>query len=211
MSEHPLNKRSYATSARLYDPVIEPLVGRLRIAGLALYPPRKGISVLDVGCGTGMHLSLYKRVGCKTFGIDLSPAMLSVARGRLDRLTLGDGSRMPYPDQSFDLVTTMLMFHEMPPALRAPVLSDAKRVTKESGRLLIVDYHPGPVVHPEGWVYKAIIIAMENLAGREHSRSYRSFMTSGGLAPLIAQSGLLIDKKRIVGGGTMGLYLLRPG
>jgi ubiquinone/menaquinone biosynthesis C-methylase UbiE len=193
----------------MYDPVIEPLVRSLRMAGIALFPPRKGISVLDVGCGTGMHLSLYKKVGCKTFGIDLSPAMLSVARGRLERLTLGDGSRMPYSDQSFDLVTAMLMFHEMDPALRAPVLSDAKRITKESGRLLIIDYHPGPVARLEGWVHKAVITTMENLAGRAHSRNYRNFMASGGLSPLIAQIGLLVDKKRIVGGGTMGLYLLR--
>jgi ubiquinone/menaquinone biosynthesis C-methylase UbiE len=194
----------------MYDPIIEPLVRRLRMAGLALFPPRKGMSVLDVGCGTGMHLSLYKSVGCTTFGIDRSPAMLSVAQGKLDRLTLGDGSRMPYPDRSFDLVTAMLMFHEMDPALRAPVLRDTKRVTKDVGRLLIIDYHPGPVACLEGWVHKAVITTMENVAGRAHCINYRSFMSSGGLAPLIAQTGLLVDKERIVGGGTMGLYLLRP-
>jgi ubiquinone/menaquinone biosynthesis C-methylase UbiE len=205
-----VSKSAYAKSARIYDLVIEPLIRRLRRAGLALFPPRKGMSVLDVGCGTGTHLSLYKRKGCRTFGIDLSPAMLSVARNKLERLTLGDGSRMPFPDRSFDLVTAMLMFHEMAPALRAPVLSDARRITKESGRLLIIGYHPGPVSRLEGWVHKAFITTIENLAGQSHSRNYRSFMSSGGLAPLIAQAGLLIDERRIVGGGTMGLYLLRP-
>lgn len=205
-----MRNRAYAASAQWYDLVIEPLVRRLRIAGLAFFPPRKGMTVLDIGCGTGMHLSLYQRVGCKPFGIDLSPAMLSVARRRLNNLTLGNASRMPFADESFDLAAAMLMFHEMDPSFRLPALRDAKRVVKRDGRLLIIDYHPGQARFPDGWLFRAIITLMENMAGREHSRNYRSFVTNGGLALLLAQSDLRIVKKRIVGGGTMSLYLLQP-
>jgi ubiquinone/menaquinone biosynthesis C-methylase UbiE len=202
--------RAYAQSAQWYDLVIEPLIKRLRMIGLAMFPPLKGMSVLDVGCGTGTHLRLYQEAGCRVFGIDLAPAMLSVAHRKLDGLVLGDGARMPFPDESFDLVTAMLMFHEMPLALRSPVLIDAGRVVKRSGRLLIIDYHPGLVRSPEGRLHRAIITTIENLASREHSSNYRSFMSNGGLVPLIIECGLSVDKERIVGGGTLGLYLLRP-
>ena len=175
-------------------------------AFLHLTPP---LDVLDVGCGTGTLLNHYREAGCRTFGIDLSQAMLRVAREKLNDLTLGDASRMPFPDGSFDLVTAMLTFHEMPALLRSPVMSDAKRVLKRGGRLLIIDYHPGPIHSSEGWLHKATITLIESLAGREHSRNYRSFMANGGLMPLLAENGLLVDAKRVVGDGTIGLYLLR--
>jgi ubiquinone/menaquinone biosynthesis C-methylase UbiE len=205
-----MSKRSYIKSAQWYDLVIEPLVRRLRIISLGVFPPRRGMAVLDMGCGTGTHLNLYRKAGCRVFGLDLSSAMLNVAQEKIENLVLGDASRMPFPDGSFDLVTAMLVFHEMPASLRLPVLRDAKRVVKRDGRLLIIDYHPGPVHHPEGWLHKTVITTIENLVGLEHSSNYRSFMANGGLAPLIDQNGLLVDKTRVVGGGTMGLYLLQP-
>jgi ubiquinone/menaquinone biosynthesis C-methylase UbiE len=205
-----MSKGAYSKSARWYDIVIEPLVGVLRTAGLRMFPPHEGMSVLDIGCGTGTHLNIYRKAGCRSFGIDLSPAMLNVAQKKVGDLTRGDASRMPFPDESFDLVTAMLIFHEMPPALRAPVLAQARRVTKGSGRLLIIDYHRGPVRLPEGWLFKTVITLMENLAGGDHARNYQSFIANRGLEPLLAESGLLVDEKRIVGGGTIGLHLLHP-
>jgi ubiquinone/menaquinone biosynthesis C-methylase UbiE len=204
-----MGKSAYTKSARWYDVLIEPLVRTLRTTGLAMFPPRKGMTVLDIGCGTGSHLSLYQKAGCKSFGIDLSPAMLSVARQKLDALTLGDASRAPFSDESFDLVTASLVFHEMPAALRSPVLREAKRVLKKEGQFLVTDYHPGPIRFPGGWFFKALIACIECLAGGEHFWNYRDFMAHGGLLPLVAENGLLIDEQKTVGGGTIGLYLLR--
>jgi ubiquinone/menaquinone biosynthesis C-methylase UbiE len=209
-----MSKVAYMKSARWYDILIEPLIRTLRTTGLATFPPRKGMTVLDIGCGTGSHLSLYQKAGCKTFGIDLSPAMLNVARQKLGAtapaaLTQGDASRMPFPDESFDLVTATLMFHEMPAALRSPVMGEAKRVVKKDGRFLVTDYHLGAIRFPEGWFTKALITCIESLASEDHSRNYRNFMANAGLAPLIAENGLLVDKQKIVGGGTIRLYLLR--
>jgi ubiquinone/menaquinone biosynthesis C-methylase UbiE len=209
-----MSKGAYTKPARWYDTLIEPLIGTLRTTGLAMFPPRAGLSVLDVGCGTGSHLSLYQKSGCRTFGIDLSPAMLSVARQKLSAtipatLAQGDASRTPFLDNSFDLVTATLALHEMPAALRAPVVNEVQRVVKRDGRMLITDYHPGPIRFPEGWFTKALITIIESLASADHSRNYRDFMAHGGLAPLIAENGLLVDAQKIVGGGTIGLYLLR--
>jgi ubiquinone/menaquinone biosynthesis C-methylase UbiE len=210
LREHTMGKGTYTKSARWYDVLIEPLIGTLRTTGLAMLPPRTGLSVLDVGCGTGSHLSLYQKAGCRTFGIDLSPAMLGVARQKISALIQGDAARMPFPDESFDLVTTTLAFHEIPAALRSPVLGEAGRVVKRDGRMLVTDYHPGPIRSPEGWFTKALITIIESLASADHSRNYHNFMAHGGLAPLIAENGLLVDAQKIVGGGTIGLYLLRP-
>ena len=66
-----------------------------------MLPPREGMDVLDVGCGTGIQLASYQEAGCRVSGIDASQAMLNVARRRLGEradLQLGDAARMPYPD-----------------------------------------------------------------------------------------------------------------
>ncbi len=47
---------------------------------MKVYPPKEGMLVLDVGCGTGTNLSLYHEAGCSVFGIDSSPAMLAEAK-----------------------------------------------------------------------------------------------------------------------------------
>lgn len=209
-----MRKGAHKNSAEWYDSLIEPLVRAVRTTGLTLFPPNEGMSVLDVGCGTGTHLHLYQEAGCRVFGIDLSLAMLNVAQAKLAGragLCLGDAARMPFPDESVDLITAMLALHEMPAPLRSPVVREAKRVMKKDGRFLVIDYHPGPIRFPEGWFSRIIIACIEFMAGREHFGNYRGFMANKGLTPLLADNGLLVDRKGVAGGGTLGLYLLRAG
>src|SRR5574341_2153272 len=106
----------YRSIARLYDKLFEPVNRGLRVLGLRLFLPKKGMAILDVGCGTGLHLDLYRKYQCAMYGIDPSPSMLEIAQKRLGdaaKLHLGDASHMPYEDQFFDLVMAMLALHEM--------------------------------------------------------------------------------------------------
>jgi len=201
---------------RQFAPIYDPIVGRfntgLRALSLKLYPPKPGMKVLDVACGSGLHLQTYREAGCAITGIDKSPSMLGVARRNLGAdadLHLGDARQMPFADDSFDLVTISLAIHEMRQAMREGVLSEMKRVLRPDGRILVIDFHIGPYQFPQGWVQKSILVAAEIVAGREHFTNYRDFMARRGVPPIVTASGLAVDKQRVVGGGTMGLYLLR--
>jgi ubiquinone/menaquinone biosynthesis C-methylase UbiE len=170
------------------------------------------MKVLEVGCGTGTNLRLCDSAGCDVFGIDLSPAMLEVARRKLGEradLRLADAAHMPYADDSFDLVTAFLTLHEMPAATRMAVMAEMVRVVHQEGRLLLIDYRSGPIRFPKGWLFKALIVCMELAAGPEHFRNYRDFLAREGLPGLIAAHGLSVETEKVVSAGNMLAYVAR--
>ena len=201
----------YKRVAKFYDALFEPLNKGLRAIGMKMYPAEEGILVLDVGCGTGIHLERYQKAGCRVHGIDLSPSMLEIARDRLGagvNLHLGDASKMPYPDGNFDLIIMSTVLHEMPPTVRSAVIDESKRTLKDDDRLLLIDFHPGPVKPIKGWINKTVITVAEVAAGGEHFRNYRHFIKNKGLPALISAHGLSVAQEKIVGGGSMAIFLL---
>jgi ubiquinone/menaquinone biosynthesis C-methylase UbiE len=202
----------YKKVAKFYDSLFEPLNKGLRSIGLKMFPPKEGMFVLDVGCGTGIHLERYHKAGCEVFGIDLSPSMLQVARDRLGasaNLHLGDASNMPYSDRMFDLTIMSTVLHEMPPDVQTGVIDESIRTLKDDGRILLIDFHPGPIKPLKGWINKSIITTAEIAAGRKHFKNYRHFIKNKGLPVLISAHGLSVGQEKIVGGGSIALFLLR--
>ena len=100
-----MNKDPYRNYAGLYDRLFDSMNKGLKLVGIRMFRPSKGMNILDVGCGTGSHLELYQRYKCNLFGIDLSPSMLEVAQERLGdsaQLELGNATEMSYDDDKFD-------------------------------------------------------------------------------------------------------------
>jgi len=109
---------------------------------------KPGESVLDVGCGTGgVTIPAKLRVGKvgRVSGIDPAPEMIVVARRKAQRagieidFRVGVIESLPYPDETFDVVTSSLMMHHLPEHLRVKGLAEIRRVLKPSGRILIAD------------------------------------------------------------------------
>ncbi|MDQ0286560.1 SAM-dependent methyltransferase [Desulfofundulus luciae] len=110
-------------------------------AVLAYLEPRPGMSVLDVGCGTGNYSLELARRGLKVTGLDISPGMLAKARAKAQAEGLpvefvqGDAVQLPFPDDSFDGVISVSAM-EFVPDLGA-ALQEAYRVLKPRGRLVV--------------------------------------------------------------------------
>ena len=205
-------KDQYKNIAGWYDRIFEPMNSGLRKIGLKMYPVKPGMDILDIGCGTGSHLKLYRDRKCNVSGIDLSPAMIKIAEKKLGDnadLKLVDAANTGFGDNKFDLILSSTVLHEMSPQVRSDVLKEIKRILKNDGRLLIIDFHPGPLKKPKGIYSKVIITLSEILAGREHHKNYRNFMKNGGLPGLIQFSDFIIEEKKIVSGGNFGIYLLK--
>jgi ubiquinone/menaquinone biosynthesis C-methylase UbiE len=206
-------KDPYRKIARFYDAVVEPFNATLRSYVVKVARPREGMKVLEVGCGTGTNLELFADAGCEVAGVDLSPSMIDLAKKKLgDRadLRLGDASEMPFDDGSFDLVVAFLTLHEMPTDVRSPVMSEMLRVAGAEGKLLLIDYFPGPLEFPKGWFYKSVIFTIEFGAGWQHFQNYGDFLARKGLPALIDDNGLSVTKERILAGGNIQVVLATP-
>jgi demethylmenaquinone methyltransferase/2-methoxy-6-polyprenyl-1,4-benzoquinol methylase/phosphoethanolamine N-methyltransferase len=113
-----------------------------------LAAPSRGEKVLDVGCGTGtLAMAIKPRVGTgEVHGIDASPEMIQVAQEKsakngsdIDfRVALIEA--IPFPDASFDLVTSSLMLHHLPDNLKAEGFLEIRRVLKPGGRFMAMDF-----------------------------------------------------------------------
>lgn len=103
--------------------------------------------VLEVGIGTGRDLPLYPP-GVRLTGIDLSPAMLELARaraaalGREVDLRVADAEALPFPDGSFDTVVSTLVLCTVPGPERA--VAEIRRVLRPDGRYLLLDHVRSP-------------------------------------------------------------------
>jgi ubiquinone/menaquinone biosynthesis C-methylase UbiE/DNA-binding transcriptional ArsR family regulator len=113
-------------------------------AALADKPIR---SLLDLGTGTGRMLELFGPDIERGLGLDLSLDMLALARARLDRAGLkhcsvrhGDIYDLALPRDSFDVVIIHQVLHFLDDSARA--ITEAARVLRPGGRLLVVDFAP---------------------------------------------------------------------
>jgi ArsR family transcriptional regulator len=103
--------------------------------------------VLDVGTGTGRILQLLAPNAHRAVGIDLSPAMLGIARATVDtaatpnvQVRHADMYHLPFPPRSFDLVVFHQVLHYADDP--ASAVAEAARVLRPGGRVLVVDFAP---------------------------------------------------------------------
>ena len=91
--------------------------------------------ILDVGCGTGANLEMLAEFGSAE-GVDVSPDALSFCRQRgLSGVRLGEAEKLPYPDESFDLVTGLDVVEHLDDDLAG--LREMRRILKPGGRALL--------------------------------------------------------------------------
>jgi ubiquinone/menaquinone biosynthesis C-methylase UbiE len=81
-----------------------------------LPPADPGMRLLDVGCGTGHQLARWGASGYQVAGVDGSAEMLSHARENNPEAELqqADAQRLPFPDASFDRVTSIEVLRYLP-------------------------------------------------------------------------------------------------
>ncbi len=124
-----------------------------RLTAVALERCPAPARVLDMGCGFGKSTRPFYEAlpEAQTDAIDLSAPCLRLAGrdaaqagARGVRFRQMDCSRTDYPAGSFDLVTSTMLLHELPPAVVEKTLAEAHRLLRRGARMVHLDFLPGP-------------------------------------------------------------------
>jgi ubiquinone/menaquinone biosynthesis C-methylase UbiE len=142
-----------------------------------------------VGAGTGNFLSLFAPLAARLVAADLTPGMLRVGREMhgLTQIVCGDGTRLPFPDAAFDLVTSAHAMHHIPRPVG--VLREMGRIVSPSGHVLVVD-----ITAPDDREAAARADEVMTIRDPSHARS----LTTGEMRSALEESGLAVVDHRVV-------------
>jgi SAM-dependent methyltransferase len=160
--EDPALAQAYArvTAANVYNaayerPAVREVLGEVR-----------GLDALDAGAAAGEHSAWLVEHGARVVAVDVSEAMVQLARARLgDAATVlcADLARpLPLADASFDLVLSSLTLHYLEDWL--PTLREFARVLRPGGRLVFSTHHPALTDDPVA-DYHAVRLVEEGWGG----------------------------------------------
>jgi ubiquinone/menaquinone biosynthesis C-methylase UbiE len=162
--------------------------------------------VLEVAVGTGRSLPYYPADATVTVtGIELSPAMLAIARrraadlGRDVALREADAEHLPFDDSSFDTVICSLALCSIPSP--AAAIGEMRRVLAPGGHLLLLD-HTGstwPPLYALQWLFERITI---RTAGEHFTRRQLPLVTAAGFQ--------VAETERLKAGTVERIHAIKP-
>ena len=209
----------FDTVAKRYD-----LTNDLMTAGIqriwrrsmvAAVAPRSGELVLDLAAGTGCSSEPFAAHGATAVPCDFSVGMLR--QGRIDRPGLpfvaGDGTRLPFLDETFDAVTISYGLRNFVDPLAG--LREMRRVTRPGGRLVVCEFSR-PVngafrtAYLDGFMRALPAIASMTASASDAyvylAESIRAWPNQAALADLIADAGWQAPEWRNLSGGIVALH-----
>lgn len=146
-------RKTYTDWAPFYNPTHRWTLPKRHAARLAL-DLRPGDRVLDLACGTGLNFAhLRELVGenGQVVGVDVTPAMLDIARKMIDakgwqnvEVREADAAHLPFPDNSFDKAFVSFALIIIPEYVRA--IEEVWRVLVPGGRFVALEVRAG--LHP---------------------------------------------------------------
>lgn len=163
-SEHPLGTREFFESVARhrytdYAPWMPELMGFDRFAGKRL---------LEVGCGMGTDLLQFARGGAICTGVDLTPRSIEITRHRFrvydqrGQFLITDGERLPFADESFEVVYSNGVLHHTPDTFAA--IEEIHRVLTPGGTARVMLYHR------HSFAYWVVIVLRHGIVGGEFFR-----------------------------------------
>jgi SAM-dependent methyltransferase len=185
-----------ALAVRTYRALIDPMLVPLRPKIVRICRELGLHEILDIATATGAQCRALGQAGIRATGVDLSEEMVSAAQrtgGRNVHYVHGSAYELPFEDASFDASLLLLALHEHTEEERTVMLSEALRVIRPEGHLIVADYaRPRCSAVHAAW---QLIRLIEHVAGPEHRSGFKDFMATGGVEGFLDRHGLAINRR----------------
>lgn len=193
-------------SAKNYDKLLFLAMNRIRKNVVKTAEKYNVKSIADFCCGTGNQLKYLQKAGFKDIlGVDLSENMIEQAKkGNYNpKCLLEDATKTSLSDNSYDMAMVTFALHEKPIEVAQVMILEAKRVVKDGGYFVAVDYC---------YDKKAIFLGkwgttyVEYLAGGDHYANFKTYISKGGLNFLMKDYKIIEEKPFLFGSARMRVY-----
>jgi ubiquinone/menaquinone biosynthesis C-methylase UbiE len=181
----------------LYDPLIRLTLQKDQVKQQLVEQAQlaPGMTVVDLGCGTGTLAMLIKRTQptARVIGVDVDPKILDIARAKiaaagldveLRRGVLAEAGLEP---RSVDRVVTTLVLHHLTTDEKIAALRAAKAALRPGGELHVADFGP-----PHNWLMALVSAPFRFFDG--HARTNDNF--SGQMPDVIRRAGFADVRER---------------
>ena len=177
--------------------------------------PRKGLKILDLAAGTGASSIKLREAGAEVVSCDFSVGMLRVGKRRYPELDLiaGDALRLPFADDTFDVVTISWALRNVNDVTVA--LREMLRVTRSGGRLVVLEnshptWKPFRVAYLE-YMMRAVPVVAKAVSTNPEAYEYlaesvRAWPAQEPLARTIEDAGWTRVQWRNLTGGLVAIH-----
>jgi len=215
-------RKLFATIADRYDFITVALSygqdRRWKRRLVELASPHAGSQALDLATGTGDIAFALATRGARVVGLDITFRMVELARAKrvgmvAPRFLVGDMMNLPFPDASFDIVTTGYGLRNVPNLAQA--IQEIHRVLKPGGQMLSLDFNRPA----NGVVRAAYLMYLMTVGGalgwvlhgdpdtyRYIPASIRQYPGAEAVARMLEQQGLAGARAYPVLGGLMAIH-----
>jgi demethylmenaquinone methyltransferase/2-methoxy-6-polyprenyl-1,4-benzoquinol methylase len=166
---------------------------QLALQGLTI---NSDTQVLDLCCGSGQSTQFLVKISQNVTGLDASPLSLQRARQNVPEASYVEAfaEKMPFADNSFDIVHTSAALHEMQPNQLRQIIQEVYRVLKPGGVFTLVDFHAPN--NPIFWPGVSLFLLLF-----ETETAWQLLKTD--LPGLLKEIGFNVEKTQLYAGGSL--------
>jgi len=181
---------------------------------------KSGQKILDVGCGNGRLMELFKNNTIEYYGVDLSDELIAIAKKECQKYNLIKANfqvanmlDLPFADNIFDLVFCVSALHHIPSAVgRWQAVQEMQRVLKPGGLLAMNNWYFWNKYTNKKYSIKkqtrlnwlrgldkgGILIPWKDKEGKILVRRYCYAFTKPEMKKLVETNGFIILENKIV-------------
>jgi len=138
MDETEITKKTYNQIAARYAAISSNKIRGKKHIDFFLSRLKKGATILDLGCGAGLHIEYFLKKGFKCCGADISNEMLKIARRRLPmvKFSLIDIEKIK-SSKKYDAITAFYSLTHIKKGKLVNVLRMIRKMLKPGGAIFI--------------------------------------------------------------------------